>query len=83
VYTDFKILEVKVPVIFSGTKGFPPRRDGRYGGSGSWRQDFPGGSHMWRCCATIGGGTKEDLDFGSWNFPGWRLSKVERRGTCF
>ncbi len=28
--TDFKILEVKVPVIFSGTEGFPLRRDGRY-----------------------------------------------------
>jgi len=22
--------KVKVPVIFSGTEGFPPRRDGRY-----------------------------------------------------
>ncbi len=27
---DFKILEVKVPIIFSGTKGFPLRRDGHY-----------------------------------------------------
>ena len=31
--TDFKMLEVKVPIIFSGTKGFPLRRDGRYGES--------------------------------------------------
>jgi hypothetical protein len=30
VCTDFKILEVKVPIIFSGTQGFPLRRDGRY-----------------------------------------------------
>jgi hypothetical protein len=27
---DFEIPEVKVPVIFSGTQGFPVRRDGRY-----------------------------------------------------
>jgi hypothetical protein len=26
----FGLFEVKVPVIFSGTEGFPPRRDGRY-----------------------------------------------------
>jgi hypothetical protein len=30
VCTDFKILEVKVPIIFSGMQGFPLRRDGRY-----------------------------------------------------
>ena len=30
VYTDFKILKVKVPVIFLGTVGFSLRRDGRY-----------------------------------------------------
>jgi hypothetical protein len=30
VWTDFKILEVKVPVIFSGTEGFPAHRDRRY-----------------------------------------------------
>ena len=29
-WTDFKILEVKVPIKFSGTQGFPLRRDGRY-----------------------------------------------------
>jgi len=28
--TDFTILEVKVSIIFSGTWGFPARRDGRY-----------------------------------------------------
>jgi hypothetical protein len=27
---DFKMLKVKVPIIFSGTQGFPARRDGRY-----------------------------------------------------
>lgn len=27
---DFKMLEVKVPIIFSGTQGFPARRDRRY-----------------------------------------------------
>ena len=27
---DFKILEIKVPIIFSGTQGFPLHRDGRY-----------------------------------------------------
>jgi hypothetical protein len=27
---DFEIPEVKVPVIFSGTQGFPVRRGGRY-----------------------------------------------------
>jgi len=26
----FDMSKVKVPVIFSGTEGFPPRRDGRY-----------------------------------------------------
>jgi hypothetical protein len=26
---DFKILKVKVPINFSGTQGFPARRDGR------------------------------------------------------
>jgi hypothetical protein len=26
---DFKMLEVNVPIIFSGTWGFPARRDGR------------------------------------------------------
>jgi len=26
---DFKMLEVKVPIIFSGTQGFPLCRDGR------------------------------------------------------
>jgi hypothetical protein len=29
VYIDFKMLKVKVPIIFSGTQGFPARRDGR------------------------------------------------------
>ena len=29
-YTDFKMLKVKVPIIFFGTVGFSPRRDGRY-----------------------------------------------------
>ena len=29
VYTDFKMLEVKVPISFSGTQGFPARRDRR------------------------------------------------------
>jgi hypothetical protein len=28
--TDFKILQVKVPIIFFGTPGFSARRDGRY-----------------------------------------------------
>jgi len=28
--TDFKILKVKVPVIFFGTQGFSSHRDGRY-----------------------------------------------------
>lgn len=27
---DFKIFKVKVPIIFSGTQGFPARRDRRY-----------------------------------------------------
>ncbi len=27
---DFKILKVKVPVIFLGMQGFTARRDGRY-----------------------------------------------------
>jgi hypothetical protein len=27
---DFKMLKVKVPIIFSGTQGFPACRDGRY-----------------------------------------------------
>jgi hypothetical protein len=26
---DFLVLKVKVPIIFSGTEGFPARRDGR------------------------------------------------------
>jgi hypothetical protein len=30
VCTDFKILEVKVPIVFFGTQGFSARRDGRY-----------------------------------------------------
>ena len=30
VCTEFKMLKVKVPVIFLGTEGFSPRRDGRY-----------------------------------------------------
>jgi hypothetical protein len=30
VCTNFKILKVKVPIIFSGTQGFPARRDRRY-----------------------------------------------------
>ena len=30
VCTYFTILKVKVPIIFSGTEGFPARRDGRY-----------------------------------------------------
>jgi len=30
VCVDFKILEINVPVIFSGTRGFPARRDGHY-----------------------------------------------------
>ena len=30
VCTDFKMLEVKVPISFSGTQGFPARRDRRY-----------------------------------------------------
>ena len=29
-YIDFKMLKVKVPIIFSGTQGFLARRDGRY-----------------------------------------------------
>jgi len=29
VCTDFKMLKVKVPIIFSGTWGFPLHRDGR------------------------------------------------------
>ena len=28
--TDFKMLQVKVPIIFFGTQGFSARRDGRY-----------------------------------------------------
>jgi hypothetical protein len=28
--TDFKMFKVKVPINFSGTQGFPARRDGRY-----------------------------------------------------
>jgi len=27
---DFKIFKVKVLMIFSGTQGFPARKDGRY-----------------------------------------------------
>jgi hypothetical protein len=30
VRTDFKMLEVEVPIIFSGMLGFPLRMDGRY-----------------------------------------------------
>ena len=30
VCTDFKMLKVKVPIIFFGTQGFSARRDGRY-----------------------------------------------------
>jgi hypothetical protein len=30
VYVGFIMLKVKVPVMFSGTKGFPARRDARY-----------------------------------------------------
>jgi hypothetical protein len=30
VYTDYKILKVKVPIIFSRHVGFPLRRDRRY-----------------------------------------------------
>jgi hypothetical protein len=30
VYIDFKILEVKVPIIFFGIPVFSARRDGRY-----------------------------------------------------
>jgi len=30
VCTEFKLLKVKVPMIFLGTVGFSPRRDGRY-----------------------------------------------------
>jgi hypothetical protein len=30
VCTDFKMLKVKVSIIFFGTQGFPARRDGRY-----------------------------------------------------
>jgi len=26
----FDMFKVEVPVVFSGTEGFPPRRDGRY-----------------------------------------------------
>lgn len=29
-YTDFKMIEVKVPIIFSCTVGFALRREGRY-----------------------------------------------------
>jgi hypothetical protein len=29
VCTDFKMLKVKVPIIFFGTQGFSARRDGR------------------------------------------------------
>ena len=30
VCAEFEMLEVKVPIIFFGTVGFSPRRDGRY-----------------------------------------------------
>jgi hypothetical protein len=30
VYVGFMMLKVKVPVSFSGTEGFPARRDARY-----------------------------------------------------
>jgi hypothetical protein len=30
VCTDFKMLKVKVSIIFFGTQGFSARRDGRY-----------------------------------------------------
>ena len=30
VYTEFVLLEVKVPIVFLGTVGFSLRRDGRY-----------------------------------------------------
>jgi hypothetical protein len=30
VYTESELLEVKVPMVFLGTVGFSPRRDGRY-----------------------------------------------------
>ena len=29
VYTEFELLEVKVPIVFLGTAGFSPRREGR------------------------------------------------------
>ena len=32
VCTEFEMLKVKVPIIFLGTVGFSPRRDGRYVG---------------------------------------------------
>jgi len=47
----FGMSKVKVPVIFSSTEGFPPRRDGRYvisiwnvsglQGSASWATAHP------------------------------------------
>jgi hypothetical protein len=30
IYMEFEMLKVKVPIIFLGTVGFSPRRDGRY-----------------------------------------------------
>jgi hypothetical protein len=30
VYAESELLEVKVPIIFLVTRGFSPRRDGRY-----------------------------------------------------
>ena len=30
IYEVFDVFEVEVPVIFLGTEGFSPRRDGRY-----------------------------------------------------
>jgi len=40
VCTEFKMLKVKVPIIFLGTVGFSPHRDGRYIVSAKFELDF-------------------------------------------
>ena len=37
--TNFKMLQVKVPIDFFGTQGFSACRDGRYGRSGDFIQN--------------------------------------------
>jgi len=55
VCTDLKMLKVKVPIIFSGTQGFPLRRDGRY--ESSFSVSFSAASRR-KVCKRKEGGVK-------------------------